>query len=227
MATEAGAGPRRRATERGGPRVGAESAGGGSGWVEWARRVDSPHHGPRPAGVAIELVVIHSISLPPGVYGGDAVERLFTGRLDCDAHPYYARLRGLQVSAHFFVRRDGEVIQFVSCAHRAWHAGVSSWQGRDNCNDWSVGVELEGLEGEAFEPAQYAALARLLRELRSRLTLRWVAGHEHVAPQRKGDPGAGFDWPRLRARLRWRASMFPQAPAAEGGGRECRGAGGY
>lgn len=151
------------------------------------------------------LAVVHSISLPPGQYGGDAVERFFTNRLDTNAHPYYEALRGVQVSAHFFIRRDGWVLQFVSCDQRAWHAGESNWGGRAQCNDFSVGVELEGLEGEHFEPAQYAALARLLRALAQRYPVEQVVGHEHIAPGRKGDPGAGFDWGRLCRRAHWPA----------------------
>ncbi len=120
------------------------------GWLQAARRVDSPNFGPRPEGTAIELVVIHSISLPPGEYGGDAIERLFTNRLDPAAHPYFERLRDLQVSAHFLIRRDGELLQFVSCGKRAWHAGESSWNGRAGCNDFSIGIELEGLEGDTL-----------------------------------------------------------------------------
>jgi AmpD protein len=158
----------------------------------------------------VSLVVLHSISLPPGEYGGDAVERLFTNRLDADAHAAFAELRGLKVSAHFFLRRDGELLQFVSCDERAWHAGVSSWRGRENCNDYSIGIELEGLEGLGFESAQYARLAPLLRALQSRYGRVDVAGHEHVAPMRKKDPGAAFDWKALRASLRWRADRFPQ-----------------
>jgi AmpD protein len=145
--------------------------------------------------------VIHSISLPPGEFGGDAVERLFTNRLDWDAHPYYGRIRGLQVSAHFLVRRSGERVQFVSCDDRAWHAGQSRWRGRENCNDWSIGIELEGLEGDRFEPAQYRALAVLMRALQRRYPIAEAVGHEHVAPGRKADPGPGFDWARLRQAL--------------------------
>ena len=185
------------------------SAAWDDGWWTHARRCPSPNFGPRPEGTAIDLALIHSISLPPGEYGGDGIERLFTNRLDWDAHPYYQRIRGLQVSSHFVIRRDGELLQFVSCDQRAWHAGRSSWQGRDECNDYSIGIELEGLEGESFDDAQYATLARLLRKLRRRYPLRAVAGHEHVAPGRKIDPGPGFDWARLRALLRWSASRFP------------------
>lgn len=146
----------------------------------------------------MSLLVVHSISLPPGDYGGDAIERLFTNRLDWGAHPYFETIRGIEVSAHFVIRRDGELVQFVSCDRRAWHAGRSSWRGRDDCNDFSIGVELEGLEGERFDAAQYAALASLARGLARRYPIEAVAGHEHVAPGRKGDPGAGFEWPRLR-----------------------------
>ncbi len=149
--------------------------------------------------MSVPLLVIHSISLPPGEYGGDAIERLFTNRLDWGAHAYFETIRGIEVSAHFVIRRDGELIQFVSCDRRAWHAGRSCWRGRDDCNDFSIGVELEGLEGEHFEAAQYAALATLARALARRYPIEAVAGHEHVAPGRKGDPGAGFEWPRLRA----------------------------
>jgi len=179
------------------------------GWWTGARRCPSPNFGPRPEGTTIDLALIHSISLPPGEYGGDGIERLFTNRLDWDAHPYYQRIRGLQVSSHFVIRRDGELLQFVSCDERAWHAGRSSWQGRDECNDYSIGIELEGLEGETFEDAQYTVLAQLLRALKRHYPLRAVAGHEHVAPGRKIDPGPGFDWARLRSALRWSASRFP------------------
>ena len=128
-------------------------------WLADARRVLSPNRDARPEGTDVVLAVVHSISLPPGVYGGDAVERLFTNRLDWDAHPYYGRIRGLRVSSHLFVRRDGSLVQFVPFDERAWHAGASAWRGRERCNDFSVGIELEGLEGGAFEVAQYAALA--------------------------------------------------------------------
>jgi N-acetyl-anhydromuramoyl-L-alanine amidase len=167
------------------------------GWWSRAKRVRSPNVGPRPAGTEVTLAIVHSISLPPGEYGGDAVERLFTNRLDVAAHPYYAQLEGLKVSAHFFVRRDGALLQFASCDQRAWHAGASRWRGRDDCNDWSIGIELEGLEGNAFEPAQYRALARLLRALMRRYPLAEAVGHEHVAPGRKRDPGERFDWRRI------------------------------
>ena len=179
------------------------------GWWRPARRCPSPNFGPRPAGVAASLVVVHSISLPPGEYGGDDVEQLFMNRLDHAAHPYYEGLRGLEVSAHFFVRRDGRVLQFVSCDQRAWHAGASVWGGRTNCNDWSIGIELEGLEGASFEPAQYRQLAVLLRALAGRYPIEEAVGHEHVAPGRKADPGPGFDWTELRRQLRRRALRLP------------------
>jgi AmpD protein len=137
------------------------------------------------------------------VYGGDAIERLFTNRLDWDAHPYFAAIRGLQVSAHFVVGRDGRLTQFVSCDERAWHAGASSWRGRPSCNDYSIGIELEGLEGDAFADLQYASLVPLLAALARRYPIDAVAGHEHVAPGRKCDPGAGFDWKRLQRETGW------------------------
>ena len=143
------------------------------------------------------MAIVHSISLPPGEFGGDAVERFFTNRLDTSAHPYFEEISAQRVSAHFFVRRQGAVVQFVSCDERAWHAGVSQWNGRDNCNDWSIGIELEGLEGQRFERAQYRALIRVLHALRVRYPLAEVVGHEHVAPLRKADPGARFEWLRL------------------------------
>ena len=163
--------------------------------------VDSPNHDARPAGVEISLVVLHSISLPPGEYGGDGIERLFTNRLDPAAHPYFADIHALKVSSHFLVRRDGEVVQFVPVERRAWHAGASSWRGRSRCNDFSVGIELEGSEDSPFAHAQYAALAVLLTALRKQLPLRDIAAHSEIAPGRKTDPGPQFDWPRLLAAL--------------------------
>jgi AmpD protein len=182
-----------------------------SGWYRFARREPSPNFGPRPAGAAIDLVVVHSISLPPGQYGGDEVRQLFTNTLDWDAHPYFQQIRGAQVSAHFFIRRGGELWQFVSCDERAWHAGKSSWQGRDNCNDHSIGIELEGLEGETFEPEQYEALATVCSGIAQRYPIRHVAGHEHIAPGRKQDPGPGFDWALLQRELAWPDACFPPA----------------
>lgn len=180
------------------------------GWWADARRIDSPNFGPRPEGARVDLVVLHSISLPPGEYGGDAIERLFTNSLDHAAHPYFETLRGLRVSAHFVVRRNGELLQFVSTRDRAWHAGASSWRGRADCNDYAIGIELEGLEGEPFELAQYERLVPLLRALRRGHLLRGIAGHEHVAPGRKADPGAGFDWRALKRRTRLPPAWFPE-----------------
>lgn len=183
------------------------------GWWSGARAVPSPNFGPRPDGAVVSLVIVHSISLPPGEFGGPGIEQLFTNTLDFGAHPYYEGLRGLRVAAHFVIRRDGEVLQFVSCDQRAWHAGVSRWNGRENCNDWSIGVELEGLEGGLFEPEQYRQLARLIRALAAHYPVVEAVGHEHVAPGRKHDPGAGFDWRALRRALR---SPRPQLPFAAG-----------
>lgn len=165
------------------------------------RIVDSPNQDERPPGTEISLVVLHSISLPPGDYGGDSIERLFTNCLDPEAHPYFREICGLKVSAHFLVRRDGSVIQFVPVERRAWHAGVSSWRGRERCNDFSVGIELEGTEQAPFEPAQYVSLISLIRHLQNTLPIRDVAAHSEVAPGRKTDPGARFDWARLLAGL--------------------------
>jgi AmpD protein len=180
------------------------------GWLSTARHCLSPNFGPRPEGAAIDLIVIHSISLPPGVYGGPEVEQLFTNRLDWSAHPYFEQIRGMEVSSHFFVRRDGELVQFVDTDVRAWHAGASCWRGRDNCNDDSIGIELEGLEGERFEDTQYATLTRLCQQLARRYPVAHIAGHEHIAPGRKQDPGPGFDWARLRTGLGWSDTCFPQ-----------------
>jgi N-acetyl-anhydromuramoyl-L-alanine amidase len=165
----------------------------------------------RPADTPISLVVLHSISLPPGEYGGDAIEQLFTNRLDWGAHPYYDGIRGLRVSAHFLVRRDGGMLQFVSCDQRAWHAGRSAWRGREDCNHYSIGIELEGLEGTFFETAQYRQTARLLRALAARYPINEAVGHEDVAPGRKFDPGPGFDWLALRAQLRRHRPALPRA----------------
>lgn len=173
-----------------------------AGWWRGASQRPSPNFGPRPFGVEPTLAVVHAISLPPGQWGGDSVERFFTNTLDASAHPYFETIRHLRVSAHFFIRRRGRVLQFVSCDQRAWHAGVSSWRGRDQCNDWSIGIELEGLDGLAFDGNQYFALARLLHVLSSRYALNEVVGHEHIAPGRKFDPGPGFDWRQLRRSMR-------------------------
>lgn len=171
------------------------------GWYDPARRVESPNHGPRPEAAQIDLVVVHSISLPPGEYGTGDIERLFTNRLDWNAHPYFDTIRGMEVSSHFVIDRHGAITQFVDCDRRAWHAGRSHFRGRDNCNDDSIGIELEGLEGDCFTQAQYASLMSLCRDLMQRYPIRFIAGHEHVAPGRKADPGPGFDWKKMRNKL--------------------------
>ena len=185
------------------------------GWWSRAQRIDSPNFGERPKHAQIDLLVIHSISLPPGVYGGNEIEALFTNQLDWDAHPYFAQIRGMQVSSHFVIRRDGGLLQFVNCDKRAWHAGVSHYRGRDNCNDDSIGIELEGLEGETFEAAQYDTLSVVCKELMKNYPIAHIAGHEDIAPGRKFDPGAGFDWQSLQDKLVLSNSFFP--PARLGG----------
>ncbi len=171
------------------------------GWIAGARRVPSPNCDSRPPGARVGLAVLHAISLPRGRYGGDAIERLFTNRLDPSAHPSFAGLAGLRVSSHFLVRRGGELVQFVPLAARAWHAGASRWRGRERCNDFSVGIELEGTDDGEFAAAQYEVLLTLFKKIQNLLPVREVAGHSDVAPGRKSDPGARFDWPRLLASL--------------------------
>lgn len=185
------------------------------GWLGWARQQPSPNYGARPSGALVDLVVLHCISLPPGHYGGQAVQALFSNRLDCQAHPYFAQLQGLEVSAHFFIRRSGRLWQFVSTEQRAWHAGRSYYRGRSNCNDDSIGIELEGLEGQTFTPAQYCCLYALCAALRQRYPIAFIAGHEHIAPGRKGDPGAGFDWQRLRDNLAGSGILFPPVAGSQ------------
>lgn len=149
----------------------------------------------------VDLIVVHAISLPPGEFGGDAIERLFTNTLDPALHPYYRQIDGLQVSAHFLIRRDGAVVQFVSCERRAWHAGASRWRARESCNDFSIGIELEGCDTLPFEAAQYEGLATLIVAVERRYPIAHIVGHADIAPGRKTDPGPHFDWPRLRADL--------------------------
>ena len=168
------------------------------GWHPGARRVDSPNRDARPAGMPVELVVLHNISLPPGRFGGPGVEQLFTNRLDPAEHPFYSEIAGLKVSAHFFLRRDGSLVQFVSCGERAWHAGVSRWRGRERCNDFSIGIEIEGTDQRPYTRRQYARLKSLVDALiRAYPSLSGVAGHSEIAPGRKTDPGPSFDWPRF------------------------------
>lgn len=183
-----------------------------AGWYRYARHEPSPNFGPRPTAACIDLVVLHSISLPPGNYGGPEVCDLFLNRLDWQAHPYFKSIEGLQVSAHFYIQRTGELWQFVSCNERAWHAGQSCYRGRNNCNDDSVGIELEGLEGDRFEDAQYESLQALIGALVTQYPITYVAGHEHIAPGRKMDPGIGFDWPRLVRSVGLSPRCFPQVP---------------
>jgi AmpD protein len=162
-----------------------------------AAQVASPNQDDRPAALPISLIVVHGISLPPGRFGGDGVVRLFTNTLDSGADPYYREIAHLRVSSHFFIQRDGSLVQFVACPRRAWHAGVSSWRGRAACNDYSVGIELEGTDDLPYEAAQYRMLARLARALRRRYPIKDMVGHSDVAPGRKTDPGAVFDWLKL------------------------------
>ncbi|MFC5302385.1 1,6-anhydro-N-acetylmuramyl-L-alanine amidase AmpD [Azospira restricta] len=171
----------------------------GVGWLTSARREPSPNFDARPAAEKPTLLVVHAISLPPGEFGSDDILDLFANRLDASRHPYFAGIRDLRVSAHFLIRRDGELIQFVSCDDRAWHAGVSCWRGRERCNDFSIGVELEGCDELPFESAQYERLCELVAILGRAYPLRDIAGHSEIAPGRKTDPGPCFDWSRLSA----------------------------
>jgi AmpD protein len=180
-----------------------------AGWLAGAARVASPFFDPRPSGAVVELVVIHNISLPPGRFGSGDVARLFAGTLDPTTHPFYATLAGARVSAHFFVDRDGAIVQFVSTRDRAWHAGASSFEGRTGCNDFSVGIELEGTDFTPFAERQYAALGALLAALRDACPLRAVRGHSDVAVERKTDPGPYFDWDRVRAMAAVDPALLP------------------
>lgn len=162
----------------------------------------SPNFDGRPVGTLIELLVIHNISLPPSEYGGDAIERFFTNTLDHSEHPFYEQISGVKVSSHFLVRRDGQVIQFVPTRKRAWHAGVSTWRGRSRCNDFSIGVELEGSDFEPFTDRQYDALLRLTKRLKRLHPIADIVGHSDIAPDRKTDPGPFFDWGRYLAGLK-------------------------
>ena len=162
--------------------------------------ISSPNQDVRPADKEIKLIVIHNISLPPNEYGGNGVIELFTNQLDPDAHPYYAEIHLLKVSSHFFIRRDGNVIQFVPCSQRAWHAGASNWQGQERCNDFSIGIELEGSDFEAFEIAQYMALNQLITGIKEVYPIEDIVGHSDIAPSRKTDPGPYFDWSQVKAK---------------------------
>lgn len=168
----------------------------GCGWLSGVRRIPSPNFDKRPVRTPVTLLVIHSISLPPDEFGGPDICQLFGNTLDCAAHPYYAQLKGLRVSAHFLIRRDGGIIQFVGCGYRAWHAGVSQWQGHAHCNDFSIGIELEGSDRAPYAESQYASLIRLTRRLKRHYPIRHMAGHADIAPGRKTDPGPLFEWSR-------------------------------
>lgn len=168
-----------------------------AGWLPAVRCIESLNCDARPPGVPVSLIVVHAISLPPSQFGSDDVVRLFTNSLDPDAHPYFLQIGDLRVSAHFFIRRDGELIQFVSCDQRAWHAGVSCWKGRERCNDFSIGIELEGCDEIGFENAQYERLVGLIEALRGLYPITSLVGHSDISPGRKTDPGPFFDWQRL------------------------------
>jgi len=161
----------------------------------------SPHFDERPPGEKISLLVIHNISLPPGEYGGDCIDDLFMGTLDCGAHPYFRDLEGVRVSSHYLIRRDGTLVQYVDPDKRAWHAGVSAWRGRERCNDFSIGVELEGSDDVPFAEPQYETLVALTRSLFARYGELEIAGHSDIAPGRKTDPGPWFEWDRFRAAI--------------------------
>ncbi|MGD1326341.1 1,6-anhydro-N-acetylmuramyl-L-alanine amidase AmpD [Pandoraea pnomenusa] len=177
------------------------------GWVVEAERLPSPNFDTRPPGMLTDLLVVHNISLPPGQFGGGEIAAFFQNRLDHDAHPFFDEIRGVHVSSHFLVRRDGALQQFVSCNARAWHAGASAFEGRTRCNDFSIGVELEGTDDLPFTEAQYVTLAALTRVLREHYPIQAVAGHADIAPGRKTDPGPHFEWRRLREM----ADLAPEA----------------
>lgn len=201
--------PRARA-----PAAPARLAVDAQGFANLATQLPSPNCDHRPEGCAVTLIVVHGISLPPGEFGGDAIARLFTNSIDPAAHPYYATIADLRVSAHFLIRRDATLLQFVACAKRAWHAGRSSWRGRGDCNDYSVGIELEGTDTLPYAGVQYAMLARLIRALRRRYPAEAVVGHSDVAPGRKTDPGPAFDWERLGRLLAPRRRSGSPTPMA-------------
>ena len=167
------------------------------GFANAAQLILSPNQDARPPATEVDMIVIHNISLPPHHYGGQGIMQLFTNQLDPQAHPYYAEIAQLKVSSHFLIRRTGELIQFVSCEQRAWHAGLSQWQGRERCNDFSIGIELEGSDIEAFEAEQYIILQMLIKALQKRYPIRHIVGHSDIAPGRKTDPGPFFDWQKI------------------------------
>jgi len=168
-----------------------------NGWVDGVRHIPSPNKDDRVEGESVSLIVIHAISLPPSQFGSGDIERLFTNSLDPDAHPYFSGISTLRVSAHFLIRRDGELIQFVSCNQRAWHAGISAWQGRQRCNDFSIGIELEGCDDIPFNDSQYDRLIELIRLLCAHYPIEALCGHADIAPDRKTDPGPCFAWQKI------------------------------
>ncbi len=200
---------RRGAAVAGAKLVAGKAGFDARGWLHGVRHCLSPNHDARPAGVPVDLLVIHNISLPPGDFGSGTIEALFLNRLDPRADPFLATLSGLSVSTHFLIERDGRTTQFVSCLDRAWHAGASEFEGRIACNDFSIGIELEGTDFVAFEASQYHALAMLVSALQTRFALRAVRGHQHIAPGRKTDPGPHFDWRRLALEAALPAAMLP------------------
>ena len=174
-----------------------------TGLLDPCKQCLSPNRDSRPENIAIDLVVVHSISLPPGEYGGDAIERFFQNKLDKDEHPYFEEIFQMQVSSHALIKRSGEIVQFVPFHERAWHAGQSEYQGRERCNDFSIGIELEGTDSDIFEDAQYQQLARLITALQSAYPAISdnITGHSDISPGRKKDPGTGFDWDKLKGHL--------------------------
>lgn len=185
------------------------------GWVPAARRVPSPNFDERPAGMPVDLVVLHNISLPPGQFGSGDVEAFFQNRLDASRHPFFETIRDVRVSAHFFVTRFGELVQFVACTQRAWHAGQSDFFGRQRCNDFSIGIEIEGCDDLPFTPAQYHTVAGLVRALRAAYPVRAVAGHSDIAPGRKTDPGPHFDWQRFAREAAVPSGELPYLPPSK------------
>ena len=184
-----------------------------TGRITGARRVDSPNCDERPAGTAIELIVVHGISLPPGEFGGPWIDALFTNTLPADGHEFFASVQALRVSSHALIRRTGEIVQYVGLNRRAWHAGQSHWKGRSNCNDFSVGIELEATDTTAYETAQYVVLSRLIAATRRAyptIAPENIVGHSDVAPGRKTDPGVAFDWRLLRALIRFELEVAPR-----------------
>lgn len=179
------------------------------GWYQFSARLSTPNFGARPPASVVDLIVLHCISLPPGQYTGNAVQRFFANELDGNAHPYFRSIGDLRVSSHFFIRRNGELQQFVSCDERAWHAGVSRYRGRANCNDHSIGIELEGVAGDCFEDSQYDTLGSLCAAIMQRYPITDIAGHQHIAPGRKTDPGTGFDWSRLQRMMGLQRNFLP------------------